>query len=610
MGARYPHTYRLGYARGDYPKGDMVDCKLAMRGKKVPTNFEHDVVKYCIIRGIRYHPGFALELQDRLPEFRRALNARSIMSNEIPEMTNSDEFPYCFWHPDVASEETYCRLAARYPQLKYNVGRACAVAGYATLFRELGLLPEVHIAEEARDNGHDGIFKMIMSQPILWEVMNDNDLAVNLDCPRAGAVLNGDTAVCSFLNHRNKLKFHRCPPNRRLFNYPAHPTHLYNGEEPMNITEDWRVDICGTKSRQTSTLPWRTDVDLAPLICEPLPKHLPNINKDLLILMAAYYGNIERYSRLRRPYFLELEEPCLIHGILYNPAFARWCANHFKDLFKGRWDLSQAITARYIMSNNLSRISDLSHLSTELPGSCPSSYQNPPRVPWWAIPEVIWFPQLALESTYQRLAELAPEMREVVARAMIVGDYQKGFVKLDPEPTEGLILEANTSSNPFYKSYLAAKPPLEEEDENLSPFERKHRPLQGWATIPYPSLLEHTHMKDTWLGNQTEDERLFLTAQHVFAEDSEPSFINTNVDVRRVEENLLQAIKSIHDEDLATVVETDPESDWEFEVEAETIRRREEAARPPNSFRRPPRPVIHKDENENEDKDFEIDWSD
>lgn len=41
----------------------------------------------------------------------------------------------------------------RYPNLIYHAARACAVAGYITLYTELSeyTLPAVHVAEDARD---------------------------------------------------------------------------------------------------------------------------------------------------------------------------------------------------------------------------------------------------------------------------------------------------------------------------------------------------------------------------------------------------------------------------------------------------------------------------
>jgi hypothetical protein len=66
------------------------------------------------------------------------------MSGVIPDgMENPDVQPYCIWHPDIAQEQTYRELVRRYPTMRYQVGRACAAAGYADLYHELDLLPDV-----------------------------------------------------------------------------------------------------------------------------------------------------------------------------------------------------------------------------------------------------------------------------------------------------------------------------------------------------------------------------------------------------------------------------------------------------------------------------------
>lgn len=64
--------------------------------------------------------------------------------------------PYCIWYPDIAREDTYRELAERYPSMRYQVGRACAAAGYVDLYKELCLLPDISIAEEARESDTPG----------------------------------------------------------------------------------------------------------------------------------------------------------------------------------------------------------------------------------------------------------------------------------------------------------------------------------------------------------------------------------------------------------------------------------------------------------------------
>ncbi|KAL2286449.1 hypothetical protein FJTKL_06820 [Diaporthe vaccinii] len=112
-------------------------CKAALRGEKLPatepSRMAH-VTGLCVLRGIRHHDGFAAELlpgsAEHDPVFARTLHARAIMSNNIPDIPAAEEFPHCIWYPDVASEDSYRQLARRYPQMRYQVGRACAVAGY------------------------------------------------------------------------------------------------------------------------------------------------------------------------------------------------------------------------------------------------------------------------------------------------------------------------------------------------------------------------------------------------------------------------------------------------------------------------------------------------
>ncbi|OQE18517.1 hypothetical protein PENFLA_c021G02635 [Penicillium flavigenum] len=155
-----------------------------------------------------------------LPEFTHALNARAIMSNRVQNMKSPDDFPYCFWHPDIPDERTL-------------VGRACAAGGYTSLYLKLDPLPDVAIAEEARDNRPSGqaIYKSIIISPIRWA------------CALPGA-------------------------------RPVDPVAVQ-------------------------------------LLCKPLPTDLPTVDKDILFLMAAWSGNIDRYARLRRPTMINGELPCV-----------------------------------------------------------------------------------------------------------------------------------------------------------------------------------------------------------------------------------------------------------------------------------------------------------
>jgi hypothetical protein len=90
---------------------DAVECAAAIRAETLPFSLGHPVTRNYVIRGIRYNRdgGFGTELHglSGAEEITRALNARKIMSNAIPEIKSPTEYPYCIWHPDFATEETY-----------------------------------------------------------------------------------------------------------------------------------------------------------------------------------------------------------------------------------------------------------------------------------------------------------------------------------------------------------------------------------------------------------------------------------------------------------------------------------------------------------------------
>lgn len=100
-------------------KYNREECDAAIRGEKVPQSPGSLPTRLCVIRGIRYHAGFATELQGgKYKDINRALHARNNMSNIIPDITAPYDVPYCNWHPEVASEDTYRQLAQRYPQMR------------------------------------------------------------------------------------------------------------------------------------------------------------------------------------------------------------------------------------------------------------------------------------------------------------------------------------------------------------------------------------------------------------------------------------------------------------------------------------------------------------
>jgi hypothetical protein len=183
-------------------------------------------------------------------------------------MEVSEHYPYCIWYPDPPSEKTCRQLASRDPRLRYNVSLICAIADYTELYEELHLLPEVSIAEEARESPHGkDIYDSIMSKSPRYAVMDDYTRSINVDSPHRGAFLNADTAVRSTLDIRYTLK-----------GTSARAADILT----FNITEDASIDEVDAGNRRAPLTS-----DEITLLYNPLLQDLPTMNKDLLILMAA-----------------------------------------------------------------------------------------------------------------------------------------------------------------------------------------------------------------------------------------------------------------------------------------------------------------------------------
>lgn len=227
--------------------------------------------------------------------------------------------------------------------MRYQVGRAYAVASYVQLYRKLELPPDTSIAEEARENQDNSsaqeIFREIMAASVRYKVMDDYTLIINIGDPQPGAQLNADTAVKASLVARQNYDegFHtwRC----------------------INTTEDWGI---GEKNIRIK-LSELSDDEVA-LLEDPLPFNLLTTNKDLLILVAAYTGNVDRYARLRRPHGVNREIHCLVRGTYHSIFMATWLnrtpeviwvvASHSSNVAM----LQRAINARRIVNNDVFHI--------------------------------------------------------------------------------------------------------------------------------------------------------------------------------------------------------------------------------------------------------------
>lgn len=375
------------------------------------------------------------------------------MSNIIPpDMGNDHVQPYCIWYPDLATEDTYRSLASRYPRMRYQIGRACAVAGYLALYEELGLLPDVSICEEAREGLSEGsraIYNHIMSQPVRYAIMDDYERSVNEADPKPGAHLNGDTATRSCLSVTQDVG---------SFGVGRWVNHYFDLTEDANVGEEFS---------EQSFVP-KFPVEHAQLLYLPLPRDMPTTNKDVLILMAAYEGNVDRYVRLRRPVVVEDELKCVLRGIYHHTTFAKWWAQCGDD---SRWPRSDswnailtAVDARFIMNNELSRIRPQP--------SGTRSHLNP---------FLIWWPLIPHEATLRELVRRRPDsmfsqsffpFRQIyvhfltfcdivklqVALACIAGDYHVTYKSLSVEPHHYLWKQAQVyRANPMYLEDLETR---------------------------------------------------------------------------------------------------------------------------------------------------------
>ncbi|TQV92267.1 hypothetical protein IF1G_08785 [Cordyceps javanica] len=427
-------------------------ARSAIDGKGVALKLDHPVSRAATIRGIRSHIDYAKspeitalcssENATRNADFTRARNARLIMSNIIPtpeelgldvddgqDDPERTRVPYCIWHPDFAAEDTYRALAARYPGMRYQVGRACAAAGMDSLYAELDLVPEVSVAEEARESlapGAKTIYHKIMSAPYRYAILDDYHRSINISNPPCPAYLNGDTNVRHMLS---------CYPHSEL---------QLDSKSGCNVNFDPLPCITETEyirrdnvSEEDTLVQLRDDE--VELLYAPLPQDLPTVNKTLLIHMAAYHGDMDRYSRLiRRPlYMSETEFLCVVRGIYHHPMFARFWATQLDKATElanragetKRIEIQRAISARRIMCNDRQEFEN---------GWNPDKPQ----------PFLIWWPQKPHALTLLDMFDREPSMRETALVASIMCGYEENFRPMRQPPTNTIYLAARRSGNP------------------------------------------------------------------------------------------------------------------------------------------------------------------
>ncbi|KAL4745167.1 hypothetical protein BDW72DRAFT_208428 [Aspergillus terricola var. indicus] len=261
-----------------------MHCRL--EGTRVPDDLSSSTARCAVIRGLRCSYNFATS-----PEI-IDLCAR------LPQIWNPEARPYCVWYPDSAEEDTYRKVAQRYPAMRY----------------QLVLLPDVSIAEEAREGltqGGDEIYRLIMSSSVNYGAIDDFERSINTVNLRAPAFLNGDTHV------RCKLEWRYTIEEDATVGFAP---------DELDIEEDRHMSPEADEPDQTCYD--ELTPQEATLLWEPLPLDLPTMKKDLLRQMASYEGNVDQYVGLLNPRSQKkidpLEALCVIRGIYHNTMFARW----------------------------------------------------------------------------------------------------------------------------------------------------------------------------------------------------------------------------------------------------------------------------------------------
>lgn len=127
--------------------------------------------------------------------------------------------------------------------------------------------------------------------------------------------LNGHTIIQPYLDIRFEL-------NYKWTLYMNYKWTLYTSihwemlPASFYLVEDGRLDEKSNPEERTewpfvTKMPFPvSDIENLPLLYNPLPKDLPTLHKDLLILTAAFCGDIDRYVRLRRPTVIRTEMNC------------------------------------------------------------------------------------------------------------------------------------------------------------------------------------------------------------------------------------------------------------------------------------------------------------
>jgi hypothetical protein len=269
------------------------------------------------------------------------------------------------------------------------------------------------------------IYDAIMKAEVKYNAMDDYTREIFDPTP---GNLNGNTIIRSYLDIRFAIGY-----------YPTLYTSIHWAMFPANfdLTEDRRVDKVSNPKEPTEwpfviKTPFPvSDTEILPLLYNPMPK-------DLLILTAAFYGDVDRYVRLRRPVVVHTERNCVIRGIYNNAILAKWSSLQIDELLQDA-PVKAAIDARFIMNGDLSRISA--------------------DTPHAALPYNIWHPTIPLPCVLEELFRRQPKKKNAIARASILANYESVYNLVDADPDTILMQDARDSTNPHYLQDLEAKVP-------------------------------------------------------------------------------------------------------------------------------------------------------
>ncbi|KAH7486516.1 hypothetical protein FOMA001_g5606 [Fusarium oxysporum f. sp. matthiolae] len=206
--------------------------------------------------------------------------------------------------------------------------------------------------------------------------------------------------------------------------------------------------------------------------------------------MAAFTGNIDRYVRLRRPHPLNGEMQCIVRGIYHNTFFAKWCYEQPELAV-----LQKFVHARFIMND------DLTWLNSDRPFSKED------------VPRIMWYPQTTNRTTYLELLRLIPELKQLVAQALVVSDSPSDVARLEPEITSEIYAEIMSGvRSDAFQEFLHQRQSNEEEEE-----------LAEWMELPHDihdvALYDHLASKEikSWFAKALKE----LTLDDVGVENRE-----------------------------------------------------------------------------------------